>query len=133
VTDIAGHAIRWAHDIEEVTGETFDVVTAGWPLVAQGRISTTSRGRWNAAYPAVYAWPHFEPDSDVITDARLTPIGSPLDVSGDGPTPERFPFSVSRPGRREDLGRDDSPSRTVMNSALRCRSRVCARHRCSGP
>jgi endoglucanase len=31
---------------------------------------------------AVYAWPHFEPDSDVITDARLTPLGSSVDVEG---------------------------------------------------
>jgi endoglucanase len=30
----------------------------------------------------VYAWPHFQPDSDVITDARLTPLRGPVDVEG---------------------------------------------------
>lgn len=30
----------------------------------------------------VYRWPHFERDSDVITDARLTRLAGPVDVAG---------------------------------------------------
>jgi endoglucanase len=143
----------------KVSGETFDVVDSAGRARAHGKVSAASRGRWNAAFPAVYditfsgltrpgryhvvvhgaatarslsfpiedatamyrkliidgtkfdqvqrdgehvvpgplhrkpahlkdhsaavyAWPHFQPDSDTITDTNLTRIGGPVDVAG---------------------------------------------------
>jgi endoglucanase len=37
-----------------VSGETFDVVNATGHRIMHGKVSAVNRGRWNAAYPAVY-------------------------------------------------------------------------------
>ena len=61
-------------------GVRFDQVQRDGHFVVKGGLHRKPAHLHDTA-ASVYAWPNFEPDSDVITDADLTKIGGPVDVS----------------------------------------------------
>ena len=62
-------------------GVTFDQVQRDGSDVIAGALHRQA-SHLNDASATVYATPHFQSDSDVITDADLKKIGGPVDVSG---------------------------------------------------
>ncbi len=62
-------------------GVSFDQVQRDGADVIAGALHRRP-AHLNDRRATVYAWPHFQRDSDTITDAKLTPIGGPVDVSG---------------------------------------------------
>jgi glycosyl hydrolase family 9/cellulase-like Ig domain-containing protein len=64
-----------------VDGVSFDQVQRDGAHVIPGPLRRQP-AHLNDRHATVYAWPHFQPDSDTITDADLKAIGGPVDVSG---------------------------------------------------
>ncbi len=62
-------------------GTAFDQVQRDGEQIIPGPLHRKP-AHHNDQAATVYAWPTFEPDSDTITDADLTAIGGPVDVTG---------------------------------------------------
>jgi endoglucanase len=62
-------------------GVAFDQVQRDGADIVKGRLDRKA-AHLNDRSARVYKWPHFEPGSDVITDAGLTRLAGPVNVAG---------------------------------------------------
>jgi endoglucanase len=65
---------------KEVTGEAYSVVNSWGTTVASGRVTTKSRGDWNASYPDVYP---IDFSSVTASGSYRVSVSGPVDASSD--------------------------------------------------